>query len=46
MLMVIVSEDQYNGVKQIIDKYDPSAFVIISEAKDVNGEGFTFEPRI
>ncbi len=46
MLLVIVSEDQYNDVKQIIDKYDPAAFVIISEAKDVNGEGFTFEPRI
>lgn len=46
MLLVIVSEDQYNDVKQIIDKYDPTAFVIISEAKDVNGEGFTFEPRI
>ena len=46
MLMVIVSDDQYNDVKQIIDKYDPKAFVIISEAKDVNGEGFTFEPRI
>ena len=46
MLMAIVSDDQYNAVKQIIDKYDPGAFVIISEAKDVNGEGFTFEPRI
>ena len=46
MLMVIVSEDQYNRVKEIIDEHDPGAFVIISEAKDVNGEGFTFEPRM
>ncbi len=46
MLIAIVSEDQYNEVKQIIDRNDPKAFVIISEAKDVNGEGFTFEPRI
>ena len=46
MLMAIVSEDQYQQVKEITDKHDPSAFVIISEAKDVNGEGFTYEPRI
>ena len=46
MLMAIVSEDQYQLVKEIIDRHDPGAFVIISEAKDVNGEGFTFEPRI
>lgn len=46
MLLVVVSEDQSNQVKEIIDKYDPEAFVIISEAKDVNGEGFTFEPRM
>ena len=46
MVMAIVSEDQYQQVKEIIDKHDPNAFVIISEAKDVNGEGFTYEPRI
>ncbi len=46
MLMVIVSEEEYNKVKEIIDKHDKNAFVIISEAKDVNGEGFTYEPRI
>ena len=46
MLLVIVSDDQYSAVKDIIDKHDPTAFVIISEAKDINGEGFTYEPRI
>ena len=46
MVMAIVSEDQFSQVKEIIDRYDPSAFVIISEAKDINGEGFTYEPRI
>ena len=46
MLISIVSDDQYNAVKEIIDKRDPNAFVVISEAKDVNGEGFTYEPRI
>ncbi|MBQ6334494.1 MAG: YitT family protein [Erysipelotrichaceae bacterium] len=46
MLVAVVSDDQYNGIKEIIDKHDPNAFVIISQAKDVNGEGFTYEPRI
>ena len=46
MLLVIVSDDQYSAVKDIIDRNDPTAFVIISEAKDINGEGFTYEPRI
>ena len=46
MLLVIVSDDQYSAVKEIIDRNDPTAFVIISEAKDINGEGFTYEPRI
>ena len=46
MVMAIVSEDQFSQVKEIIDRYDPNAFVIMSEAKDVNGEGFTYEPRL
>lgn len=46
MLVAVVSEDQYGDVKQIIDKHDPNAFVIISDTKDVNGEGFTYEPRM
>ncbi|MBQ1567851.1 MAG: DUF2179 domain-containing protein, partial [Erysipelotrichaceae bacterium] len=33
-------------VKKVIDEVDPDAFVIISDVKDVNGEGFTFEPRL
>ncbi len=46
MLISIVSDDQSNDIKEIIERYDPNAFVIISEAKDVNGEGFTYEPRM
>ena len=46
MLVVVVSDDQYQVVKSVIDKYDPNAFVIISETKDVNGLGFTYEPRM
>ena len=39
-------EEQYSQVKNIIDQNDPNAFVIISDTKDVNGEGFTFEVRM
>lgn len=46
MLVVVVSDDQYSQVKSIVDKHDPKAFVIISQTKDVNGEGFTYEPRM
>ncbi|MBR4461635.1 MAG: YitT family protein [Erysipelotrichaceae bacterium] len=46
MLVVVVSEDQYEAIREIIDRNDPNAFVIISETKDVNGEGFTYEVRM
>lgn len=46
MLVVVASDDQYSQVKSIIDRHDPKAFVIISQTKDVNGEGFTYEPRM
>lgn len=46
MLVVVVSEEQYSAVKTIIDKHDSNAFVIISDTKDVNGEGFTYEVRM
>ena len=46
MLVVVVSDDQYEAVKSIIDKNDPNAFVVISETKEINGEGFTYEVRM
>ena len=46
VLMAVVSNEQLSEVKKVIDEYDPDAFVIISDVKDVNGEGFTFEPRL
>lgn len=46
VLMAVVSNEQFSDVKKIIDEIDPNAFVIISETKDVNGEGFTYEPRL
>lgn len=44
--MAVVSNDQLSEVKKLVDEIDPNAFVIISDTKDVNGEGFTFEPRL
>ncbi|MBQ1566334.1 MAG: YitT family protein [Erysipelotrichaceae bacterium] len=46
VLMAVVSDEQLSEVKKVIDEVDPDAFVIISDVKDVNGEGFTFEPRL
>ena len=46
MLVVVASDDQYEAVKSIIDRNDPNAFVVISETKEINGEGFTYEVRM
>ena len=46
MLVVVVRQDEFMKIKEIIDKHDPTAFVVISDVKDVNGEGFSYEPRL
>ncbi|MBO7677668.1 MAG: YitT family protein [Erysipelotrichaceae bacterium] len=46
VLMAVVSDEQLSEVKKVIDEIDPDVFVIISDVKDVNGEGFSFEPRL
>ncbi len=46
MLVVVVSDEQFSKVKSIIYKHDPNAFVIISDTRDVKGEGFTYEVRM
>lgn len=40
MLMCVVSKKEVSGIKEIVKKYDPSAFVIISDARETIGEGF------
>ena len=40
MLMVIVSRKEIGVLRRIVHEIDPKAFVIISEVKDVLGEGF------
>ncbi len=46
MLMVVATEDQVKAINEIINKYDPKAFVIISDTNEVNGEGFTYMARL
>lgn len=44
-LMCVVDRKQFYIVKRIIDHFDPRAFVIVSETKEVYGEGFLNDPR-
>jgi uncharacterized membrane-anchored protein YitT (DUF2179 family) len=40
MLYCVVSQKQLVQVKEIVAEVDPNAFVIVSEAREVLGEGF------
>lgn len=40
MLMVVVYQSEFTKLKQIIQTVDPAAFVIVSDAYEVLGEGF------
>lgn len=46
ILLVVVSSDELEKLIKIVNNHDSNAFVIISEVKDVHGEGFTIEPRL
>ncbi len=38
--MVVVYQTEFTKLKQLIKSVDPSAFVIVSDAYEVLGEGF------
>ena len=40
VLMCIVKRNQFGKVKKIIKEIDPAAFVIVTEAGEVIGDGF------
>ncbi|WP_438447371.1 YitT family protein [Gorillibacterium sp. sgz5001074] len=40
VLMVVVSQTEVSRLKELVRNVDPSAFVIISETREVLGEGF------
>lgn len=46
MLLVVCSNKEYDQIIDIIHIRDEKAFIIVTETKDVHGEGFTFTPRI
>ena len=46
VILTVVSKTQYSILSDYIEKVDPVAFVIVSDAKEIKGEGFTFEYRV
>lgn len=46
LLLTVVADKQYQKVLDIINEIDPTAFVIVCEATDVHGEGFSDIVRI
>ncbi|MDO4940427.1 MAG: YitT family protein [Erysipelotrichaceae bacterium] len=46
VILCVVPEKDYQKVIDIVNKYDKSAFIIVSQTYDVHGEGFTFEGRL
>ena len=40
ILLCVLSRKQVPEIKQIVSDIDPDAFVIVSEAREVLGEGF------
>ena len=46
VLLVVISKHQYQSLVNLIRETDPSAFVIISDVKEVQGNGFTYGTRI
>lgn len=43
VLMVVVSQNEVSRLKELVRDVDPTAFIIISETREVLGEGFKLE---
>lgn len=46
VLMCVVAESEVVKVKRLVLQADPEAFVLITDAREVNGRGFTLETDI
>lgn len=46
VILTVVSKSQYGQLTGFVEKVDPYAFVIVSDAKEIKGEGFTYEYRV
>ena len=40
VIMCVVSRSEVRGIRQIVNSIDKNAFVVISNAREVFGEGF------
>ena len=46
VLYVVVGRNELTKLKQIVNQIDPYAFVVVNDARDVLGEGFSYEKTI
>ena len=46
VIFVVVSQKQYPELHKLIHHIDPHAFVVVADATEVAGEGFTYENRV
>lgn len=46
VLLTVVDKRQYVLLDKKITEIDPQAFVIVADAKDIKGEGFTYDVRV
>lgn len=46
VLMIVIVKKQFAELNRIVSHIDPSAFVIVTEAHEVQGEGFTYEEEL
>lgn len=46
VIMVVVYKKQYAELNHIISSIDPNAFVVVSDANEVQGEGFTYQQEL
>jgi len=46
VIFVVVSQKQYPELHRLIHHIDPHAFVVVADATEVTGEGFTYDSRI
>lgn len=46
IIMCVVTQEQYTDLKNIVLEEDPSAFLIVQDAKEIFGEGFRLGHRV
>lgn len=46
VILTVIEKKQYRQFEKKIEEIDPHAFIIISDAKEIKGEGFTYEYRV